>query len=185
MKRKIGATLVAASAVLMVTSCTSTIPAKTPLATPSLSLEQNFDCTDAIRTASSFAEVAPNPIAGGVMAITGGAPGSATDPIQLGSDPGNGGFLFAKVGIAIKTGEKFTITVPQTWQDRMRIGWGNHGEVLATTLHVPGCSSTPPGAAWVVYPGGFRLKEAACVPLTIKTTTETRTINIPIGKRCP
>jgi hypothetical protein len=185
MKRQTGAMLVAASAVLVVTSCTSEIPAKKPLATPSPSLDQTFDCTAAIGTASTLSEAAPNPIAVDVMAITGGAPGSPTDPIQLGANTGDDGFRFAKVGIAIKTGEQFTIAVPQTWQNRMRIGWGNHGEVLATTLHVPGCSSTPPGAAWVIYPGGFRLKAAACVPLTIQTTTETRTINVPIGMRCP
>lgn len=177
--------LTAAFVVLMITSCTSKVPGETALDTTSPSLNQTFDCTDAIRTASTLAEVAPDPIAGGVMAITGGAPGSPTDPIQLGTAAGDDGFRFAKVGIAIRAGEKFTITVPQTWQNRMRVGWGNHGEVLATTLDVPGCSSTPPGADWLVYPGGFRLKTAACVPLTIQTTNEIRTINVPIGTSCP
>ena len=178
-KRRLGVSLVVASVVLMITSCTSTAPVRTPSATPSPSLDQTFDCTDA-----TLAEVAPNPIAVDVMAITGGAPGSPTDPIQLGS-AGDDGLRFGKIGIAIKTGQKFTITVPRAWQNRMRIGWSNHGKVLATTLHVPGCSSTPPGAEWVVYPGGFWLKAAACVPLTIQTSTETRTIHVPIGKHCP
>lgn len=77
------------------------------------------------------------------------------------------------------------MVVPRSWQDRMRIGWGNHGEVLATTLRVPDCSAPTAGVEGVVYPGGFRVKTAACVPLTIVTSTQTRTINIPIGKRCP
>jgi len=133
---------------------------------------------------ATLGEVSRNAIAVDVVAITGGAPGSETDPIQLG-DVGDDGFRFAKVGIAIKTAEEFTLTVPDAWQNRMRIGWGNHGAVLATTLRVPGCTSTPPGASWVVYPGGFRLKTAACVPLIVKTDSETQTINVPIGKRCP
>lgn len=38
---------------------------------------------------------------------------------------------------------------------------------------------------WVVYPGGFRLRAAACVPLTIETDAGTGSIQVPIGKRCP
>jgi hypothetical protein len=151
----------------------------------SQSLDQTLDCTDAIGTGATLVELAPDGISTDVMAITGGAPGSPTDPILWGDDSGDGGFRFAKVGIVIKTGEKFTITAPRKWQNRMRIGWGNHGEVLATTLCVPGCSSTTVGAVWLVYPGGFRLKAAACVPLTVQTQTETVTINVLIGKRCP
>ena len=51
-------------------------PCQNPAATPSRSLDQTFDCTDAISTASTLAEVAPNPIAVDVMAITGGARGA-------------------------------------------------------------------------------------------------------------
>lgn len=179
--RHAGAALVEVSVVLMIASCTPTIPTRTP----SPSLNQTLDCTDAIGTGSTLTEFAPEAIAVDVMAITGGAPGSQTDPIQLGDESSESGYRFAKVGIGIKTREEFTITVPRTWQKRMRIGWGNHGDVLATTLRVPGCSSIPAGAAWVVYPGGFRLKAAACVPLTIQTRTKTLTINVPIGKHCP
>ena len=182
---------------IAVTSCTSTTPVtKTPSveASPTngseitpvnAALAQTLECEGAIRTAATLADVAPNLIAGEVMAITGGAPGSVTDPIQWGGGASYQGFQFAKVGLAIKTGVKFNIIVPPTWRNRMRIGWGNNGYTLATTLQVPGCSYTPDGAKWLVYPGGFWLTAAACVPLTIETTTGTRSIHVPIGKSCP
>jgi hypothetical protein len=182
--------LVAASvALLAVTGCTSAMPSSSPpapSATPvDAALTQVFNCADPIGTGATLADVAQNPIAADVMAITGGAPGSELDPIQLSYNTDSNGFSYAKVGIAIKTGAKFTIVVPPAWQDRVRIGWGNKGPVLATTLQVPGCTSAIPGTEWVVYPGGFRLKAAACVPLTIETDAGTRSIQVPIGKRCP
>ncbi len=91
---------------------------------------------------------------------------------------------FQKVWIALKTETGMTINVPPAMQDSMRIGWSNDGYRLATELKVPGCESNPAGAQWVAYPGGFWLKEASCVPLTITTSTATQTIHVPIGKSC-
>ena len=180
---------------IAVISCTSTTPVtRTPSASTThgsdiepmnVALTQTLERAGAIRSGATLADLAPNGIAGEVMAITGGAPGSETDPIQWGGGAGYEGFQFAKVGLVIKTGVKFDIIVPPTWRNRMRIGWGNNGYSLATTLQVPGCSSTRPGAEWLVYPGGFWLTVAACVPLTIETDTGTRSIQVPIGKRCP
>ncbi|MET3923427.1 hypothetical protein ABIB26_004393 [Arthrobacter sp. UYEF20] len=95
------------------------------------------------------------------------------------------GLHFVKVWIALKTGTKMEILVPPDMQDKMRIGWSNDGYRLANELKVSGCESNPAGAQWVAYPGGFWLKEAGCVPLTITTDTTTETIHVPIGKSCP
>lgn len=94
------------------------------------------------------------------------------------------GFHFQKVWIALKTGAKMEILVPPEMQDRMRIGWSNDGYRLARELKVPGCESNPAGGQWVAYPGGFWLKEAGCMPLTVTTGTATETIYVPIGKSC-
>lgn len=186
--------LVAAGvALLAVTGCTSAMPSPASSTLPSVpvpnsadaALTQVFNCANPIGTGATLADVAQNPIATDVMAITGGAPGSELDPIQLSYNTDSNGFSYAKIGIAIKTGAKFTIVVPPDWQDRVRIGWGNKGPVLATTLQVPGCTSAIPDTEWVVYPGGFRLKAAACVPLTIETDAGTRSIQVPIGMHCP
>jgi hypothetical protein len=186
--------LVAATAALLaIAGCTSASPSPSPSSPPLVSeiapvdaaLTQTFDCADPIGTGATLADVAQDPIATDVMAITGGAPGSELDPIQLSDNTDSNGFSYAKIGIAIKTGAKFSIVVPPAWQDRMRIGWSNKGPVLATTLQVPGCTSAIPGTEWVVYPGGFRVKTAACVPLTIETDTGIRNIQVPVGKRCP
>ena len=156
----------AVGGLVVITSCTPTAPVtRTPSveASPTqgsditpvnAALAQTLECAGAIGTGATLADLAPNRIAGDVMAITGGAPGSVTDPIQWGGGASYEGFQFAKVGIAIKTGVKFNIIVPPTWRNQMRIGWGNKGYTVATTLRVPGCSSTADGAEWLVYPGG-------------------------------
>ncbi len=95
------------------------------------------------------------------------------------------GLHFQKVWIALRTGAKMNITVPLAMQDKMRIGWSNDGYRLANELKVPGCESDPAGAQWVAYPGGFWLREAGCVPLTITTDTVTKTVHVPLGKSCP
>lgn len=180
-------------ALLAITGCTSVSPSPSPSSPPPVSeispadaaLTQVFNCVDPIGTGATLADVAKNPIATDVMAITGGAPGSETDPVQLSGNADSNGFSFAKIGIAIKAGAKFSIVVPPAWQDRMRIGWSNKGPVLATILQVPGCTSAIPGTEWVVYPGGFRVKAAACVPLMIGTDAGTHSIQVPIGKSCP
>lgn len=186
--------LVAVSAALLaITGCTLSSPSPSPSSSSPASettpadaaLTQVFDCADPIGTGATLADVAQDPIATEVMAITGGAPGSELDPIEWGAGASSDGFFYAKIGIAIKTGAKFSIVVPPAWQDKMRIGWSNKGPILATTLRVPGCTSAIPGTEWVVYPGGFWLKTAACVPLTIETDAGTRSIQVPVGERCP
>ena len=146
------------------------------------SLTQTFACADPIRWAAKVGDlnVQSNEDATGVMALT----RPTSDTVEWGAARYRG-FLFAKVGIAIKAQAKFSLVVPDAWKDRMRIGWGNQGYTLATIVQVPGCRSSTTDAAWLVYPGGFWLTQAACVPLTVRTDTESRTIRVPIGISCP
>ncbi|GAB2733184.1 hypothetical protein GCM10027038_34590 [Arthrobacter bambusae] len=142
---------------------------------------QTFNCLDPIRSGGSVAAVTSSSPVLNVMAL------SATTGETIGwGGASYEGFDFAKVGIAIRSGMKFDLRVSPEWQDKMRIGWGNSGYTLATTVHVPGCSQgQQTEASWLVYPGGFWLKEPACVPLIVETETEQVTLNVAIGKNCP
>lgn len=174
-----------------IVSCTAPPP---EMPSPSIASGQSVDVTPLnAEPAQTFSCLDPIGVRDSVGAATGGRPvlnvmalsGKPDETIGWGGANFEG-FQFAKVGIAIRSGMKFDVLVPPGWRDRMRIGWGNGGYTLATTMHVPGCSAGPhPEAAWLIYPGGFWLKEPACVPLIIQTDTETATIDVPVGTDCP
>lgn len=104
---------------------------------------------------------------------------------QWGAGVTSDGLQFQKIGLAMKVGTAFTLSVSAEMRDSMKIGWSNSGYTLADELVIPGCSSAQANASWLVYPGGFWLKEPGCVPPEVTTDQTTQTIYIPIGKPCP
>lgn len=94
------------------------------------------------------------------------------------------GFHFQKMGLIMKAGAAFTLSVPTGMHKKMKIGFSNSGSMPANELVTSGCNSDQANANWLVYPGGFWLKEPQCVPLVITTDQESQTIYIPIGKTC-
>ncbi|RAN73522.1 hypothetical protein B5P43_30595 [Bacillus sp. SRB_336] len=144
-----------------------------------------FECQDPIGTgATSGALAGPHAIGvPDVMAIS--APAIGAGSIQWGAGATYQGFRFAKVGLVLKSGVPFTLSVPATMRGSMKIGWSNSGYTLADTLTGAGCTSNQPDAGWLVYPGGFWLKAPVCVPLTVTSGQSSETINIPVGKPCP
>ncbi len=131
-------------------------------------------------------EVSNDPLATDVMALAGGGPGKPDQPIKWYDGHVYQGMHFIKVGLAVHRGAEFTLAVPSSWQERMRIGWGNDdGYTLANTLKVSGCLPEADGAQWLVFPGGFWLEESGCVPLDITTSGRTQSIHVPVGERCP
>lgn len=172
----------------------STVPSGTSPAPPVPELEidptkrakvQTLNCRPAIDEVASVEEVSNDPLATDVMALAGGGPGQPDQPVKWYDGVVYHRMHFIKVGLAVHRGAEFTIEVPPSWQDRMRIGWGNEGYTFANTLKVPGCVPESDGAQWLVFPGGFWLAEPDCVPLKIQTAGRTRTIHVPIGERCP
>lgn len=186
----LGSTMVA---LVLMTSCSSPKPPDVPTsstpapARPDSDVEpvsadsiQDFNCARPTWSGAKITDLTNGPAASGLVAIV------LDEDVHAWGDTGARyeGFHFQKVWIALKTGAKMEILVPPAMQDSMRIGWSNDGYRLANELKVPGCESNPPGAQWVAYPGGFWLKEAGCVPLTITTDTATETIHVPIGRKC-
>jgi hypothetical protein len=137
-----------------------------------------------------------NPI--GTLASPTGSPRNMLDVVGLDLDStstvqaGPGGDLadphplFAKVGLLVHRGRESTVTVPGDWASKVSIAWGNHAAQWTTSLRIPACRQPWPGAGqWLVYPGGFSLDAAACVPLEVRAGTTTTTFSIPVGVRCP
>jgi len=178
--------LAAAGMALLVSACTPYEPAPTITQTPApdvvpeyVGSRMPFDCSDPIHTAATLGELTEGPAALDVMALTtdGGV-------LQWGGSTYQG-MTSVKVGIALRAGSSMTLSVPAEMRGTMKIGWSNKGPVVADELVVQGCTSAVPGAAWLVYPGGFMLKQPGCVPLTVTTAVATETIHVPIGKPCP
>jgi hypothetical protein len=93
--------------------------------------------------------------------------------------------LFAKTGLLVHAGRDGSLTVPASWATRLSIAWGNHAAEWTTGLHIPACPA-PPGASgqWLVFPGGFSVDKAACVPLQVHAGKETTTVHVSVGARC-
>jgi hypothetical protein len=99
-----------------------------------------------------------------------------------GADPHR---LFAKVGLLVHAGQESTLTVPSAWASRVSIAWGNQAADWTNSLHIPACPK-PSWAAgqWLVFPGGFSLDTAACVPLEVHAASRTTVIYASVGARC-
>lgn len=117
------------------------------------------------------------------MALSTGSVGAQV--VQWGDGAAYQGLQFAKVGLILKARSVFTLSVPAQMRGAMKIGWSNRGYTLADELEIPGCNPHQANGDWLVYPGGFWLKEPGCIPLEVTTGQTNLTIYIPIGKPCP
>jgi len=90
-------------------------------------------------------------------------------------------YFFAKAGLFWKTGNSFTLVVPDSLRSRMAIGWGGpapHGHSVEISCNVGG------EARWVGLPGGYWVTEPLCADLVVRTETEEVTIQIGLGTPC-
>jgi hypothetical protein len=93
--------------------------------------------------------------------------------------------LFAKWGLEIRVGARLRLIVPDRLRDRFSIGWGNAGEGhRGTTIVVDACPGSR-GAKWLVYAGGFYVRDPFCAPLIVSAHGQRRRVRIGVGKACP
>lgn len=145
-----------------------------------------FECDNPIRaglTAADLGAVPEKPGVQEVLYINTASTGTGLNQWSAGA--ASDGLQLQKMGLVMKAGTAFTLSVPAEMSGRMKIGWSDSGYTLADELVIPGCTSAHANANWLVYPGGFWLKEPGCIPLEVTTDQTTQTIYIPIGKPCP
>jgi hypothetical protein len=93
--------------------------------------------------------------------------------------------LFAKTGLLVRAGREGSLTVPASWATRLSIAWGNHAAEWTTGLRIPVCPAPPAASGrWLVFPGGFSLDKAACVPLQVSAGKKTITVHVSLGAHC-
>jgi hypothetical protein len=93
--------------------------------------------------------------------------------------------LFAKTGLLVRAGREGSLTVPASWATRLSIAWGNNAPDWTTGLRIPACPAPPAASGrWLVFPGGFSVDKAACVPLQVRAGKETITVHVSVGAHC-
>lgn len=93
--------------------------------------------------------------------------------------------LFAKWGLFVRAGATVRLIVPERFRHRLSIGWGNNSDGhRGNLISVTGCAG-PPGARWLVWPGGYYVRDPVCAPLIIEAGGQRRRVQMGIGKPCP
>jgi hypothetical protein len=93
---------------------------------------------------------------------------------------------YAKAGLEVHAQRPaFDVLVPAAWRDRLGLGWGeNHQPTFASVIHVPRCAAVL-GNGWVWWAGGYFLRKPACVPVIVRSHTQSIKIWLAIGRSCP
>lgn len=139
----------------------------------------SLDCSDPIDTVPS-----PWGPQSGILDVVGLDITSTLQAARTGgTDPHR---LFAKTPLLVRAGHEANVTLPASRATRVSIAWGNHAPEWTTGLHIPACPA-PPGASgrWLVFPGGFSVDKAACVPLRIRVGRRMTTVHVSVGVHCP
>ena len=138
----------------------------------------NLDCSAPIDVVSS-----PTAPQRGILDVVGLDITSTLQALRAdGADPHR---LFAKTGLLVHAGREGSLTVPASWATRLSIAWGNHPAEWTTGLHIPACPAPPAASGrWLVFPGGFSLDKAACVPLQVRAGKKTTTVHVSLGAHC-
>jgi hypothetical protein len=169
---------------LTITACSPSTSTVSPTPSDAIAV---LHCEDVIASAASPPSDA-SIILNGVALPTGRAlqanPSSGSDPNET---------LFAKDGLFIRRGASFDLLVPDQWKGRLAFSWGSLGKPTAH-LRVPGCRPTQRMSSssrwdvsdeWLVYAGGYFVRQTACVSVLVRAGQTEQTVRIGVGAPCP
>ena len=111
-------------------------------------------------------------------------PTSTSSRYALQTASGQGSLrLFAKTGLLIRAGVKFTIMPAAGWRHRAAAWWGNNvgGETIAP---LPFRGGPCGGSGWLAFPGGFFVTRVGCVPFEVDVAGRTFRVAVGIGSPC-
>ncbi len=94
------------------------------------------------------------------------------------------GLKFAKMGLLVKPGRAFTITVDPLQEADIRLLWGYTvgSEPPAERFVAPACEGDE---EFHIYSGGVWVSEPVCARLTVSTQSGSESIVVPIDADCP
>jgi len=91
--------------------------------------------------------------------------------------------LFAKIGLIVRAGARFTLTVLAGSPGGLGIGWGNSARPHRDVV-VAGCPDVE-HTGWLSYPGGYWINHPACVVLVVRAGGRTQRVHVGLGVACP
>jgi hypothetical protein len=88
---------------------------------------------------------------------------------------------FRPARIAIRSGEPdVAVSVPLGWRETVAVAWGRSSP--GDVVRFGSCAAA---RGWVVYEGGFHLRDrAACVPVVIRVGGTSTTVRLGLGRAC-
>ncbi|WP_417218186.1 hypothetical protein [Arthrobacter sp.] len=172
------------AAALLMVGCDSPTPGQPPTPSPTRTsgpAVQAIACTDPIWSGRGDTVNTRGSGVADVISIT-----YQEDTMHWqGGSPDPDGLYFQKAGLAVRTGTQVEVAVPDSLRGQVQIGWSNTDEVKADAVRIGPCPGDDPSDDWVLYPGGFWLRQPACVPLEVTSDGRTTTVEVPVGAACP
>lgn len=147
---------------------------------PDVATSTVLDCTSAIGSSSSFPPTGYESVGDVVALPTSAEATSALQTSRVGK-PGSGTRLYAKVGLLVRVGSRFELSVAPGLRDQFAIGWGAPA-IPARQMHVGPCDS---GSAWLAFAGGFWVKSVGCFDLDVNIDGSYTRVQVGIGAPCP
>lgn len=153
----------------------STMPDPEPAATI-------LDCGAAVAAEATF-EKHYREVLGVVLLSTSDGGTNSTGPVPQGDR------FFGKSGLYVRQGAKFELVAPD---DGMLILWGS-GQTPYARLQIPGCTAADARLSlskaaptdWLVFTGGFFVREHGCYPLIVRVGDKEERVRIAVGADCP
>lgn len=109
------------------------------------------------------------------VALAGGRNSGAL-PVNLNEETGLFG---AKIGLAVRSGSEFTLSIGESSRRNASFGWGGSGDTQV--LSVVKCEGS---LAWLVFPGGFSVHQPSCVEVIVHQGTRSEVGLIGVGAPC-
>jgi hypothetical protein len=76
------------------------------------------------------------------------------------------------------------LTVADPPGNRVGVAWGNPGPGPSRRFVVPTCADAY-GSGWPAHPGGYRVDEPLCLPLTVRAGGREQQVPIGVGTARP
>ena len=170
----------------LVVACSSSTTAPTTTAAPITGAPTTtvpgtaFDCRDPIGVLTGTPD--DYQVVGDAVALlsSAGSPAALQTSRTSEADPAHR--LFAKTGLLVRAGAKAELLVPPTWSGRLAVAWGNTATEPTEHLVIGSCEGAD---VWLAYPGGYYVRDAACIELVVRVDSVDTVLDVGVGAPCP
>lgn len=92
--------------------------------------------------------------------------------------------LYAKTGLAVRSGARIEIEVPAGMRNRLAIGWGGAPSTPSWLIRIR-CPPVAGRPVWYAYAGGYWLPRTGCLSLIVRVNGREQRVHVGLGTPCP